>query len=114
MLRSPKSSASLIPDEDMHMQTADKVEAELHKRFAEQVYVGMGNSHYLSALAHVVVRYVAEQLTAPCTYEARPLPQYLIPMASHVEGPAGAWCTKHGWDCPRAFEQSAVAPTKEG
>lgn len=91
--------------------TTDEVEAELHKRFAEQVYVGMGNSHYLSALAHVIVRYVAEQLTAPCVYEVRQLPQYLMPMASHVEGPAGAWCTKHGWDCPRANQQTT---TEEG
>lgn len=41
---------------------ADEIEREIHKRFAEQVYVGMSPNDHFAALTHVVVRYVAEYL----------------------------------------------------
>lgn len=41
---------------------ADEIEREIHRRFSEQVYVGMGWPDYHSALAHVIVRVVAEHL----------------------------------------------------
>jgi hypothetical protein len=81
------------------MLTTDEVERELHRRFSEQVYVGMRNTDYLSALAHVIIRYAAEQIAAPCEYEARPMPHYMVPVVSY-SGPDGAWCRTHGWYCP--------------
>lgn len=44
------------------MKSADEIERELHKRFSEQVYVGMSPYDYMSALTHVLIRYMAEEL----------------------------------------------------
>ena len=38
------------------MQTADEIEKEIHRRFADQVYVGMSVTDYHAALAHIIVR----------------------------------------------------------
>lgn len=47
---------------DQRPVSADEIERELHRRFAEEVYVGMGVSDYHAALAHVVIRYIAESM----------------------------------------------------
>lgn len=44
------------------MKTADEIEKEIHRRFSEQVWVGMSTTDYHSALAHVVARVSAEML----------------------------------------------------
>lgn len=44
------------------MPNADEIEAELHRRFQDEIYVGMTNTGYLNALAKVIIRYTAEQL----------------------------------------------------
>ena len=50
---------------------ADQIEREIHKRFSEQVYVGMGIQDYHAALTHVVVRYAAERLSRATGQDAK-------------------------------------------
>lgn len=48
----------------MTQRQADEIEREIHRRFSDQVYVGMSVQDYHSALTHVIIRYVAEHLAA--------------------------------------------------
>lgn len=90
------------------MKTTDDIERELHERFAQQVYPAMGTQHYLAALAHVIIRYTAEQLASPCVYESRPCPVERPLVSTNQADTYGSWCQTHGWHCPARAGQHAL------